>query len=165
MLLYTLKSLVAQLCLTLCDPMDCSQPTRLLHPQDFPGKNIGVGCHFLLQRIFLTKGSNLDLPHCRQTLYHLNYQGSPFVYLTFFNLLDSVDLLIYFSISLFFFFFKFLFVYFWLSWVLVAAWTLSSCHEQICSLLVMLRLLIVVASLIAKQGSRVLGLSSCGTRA
>ena len=25
------------------------QPTRLLHPWDLPGKNIGVGCHFLLQ--------------------------------------------------------------------------------------------------------------------
>ena len=25
------------------------QPTRLLHPQDSPGKNTGVGCHFLLQ--------------------------------------------------------------------------------------------------------------------
>ena len=24
------------------------QPTRLLRPWDFPGKNIGVGCHFLL---------------------------------------------------------------------------------------------------------------------
>ena len=27
------------------------QPTRLLHPQDFPGKSPGVGCHFLLQWI------------------------------------------------------------------------------------------------------------------
>ena len=25
------------------------QPTRLLHPRDSPGKNNGVGCHFLLQ--------------------------------------------------------------------------------------------------------------------
>ena len=25
------------------------QPTRLPHPWDFPGKNTGVGCHFLLQ--------------------------------------------------------------------------------------------------------------------
>ena len=32
----------------LCDPMNC-KPTRLLHPWDFPGKNTGVGCHFLLQ--------------------------------------------------------------------------------------------------------------------
>ena len=27
------------------------QPTRLPHPWDSPGKNIGVGCHFLLQCI------------------------------------------------------------------------------------------------------------------
>ena len=33
-----------------CDPMDCSPP-RLLCPWSFPGKNTGVGCHFLLQRI------------------------------------------------------------------------------------------------------------------
>ena len=41
----------------------------LLCPWDFPGKNAGVGCHFLLQRIFLTKGWNLHLLHCRQILY------------------------------------------------------------------------------------------------
>jgi len=28
------------------------QPTRLLCPWNFPGKNTGVGCHFLLQGIF-----------------------------------------------------------------------------------------------------------------
>ena len=33
---------------TLCNPMDCS-PTRLLSPWDSPGKNPGVGCHFLLR--------------------------------------------------------------------------------------------------------------------
>ena len=35
------------------------EPTRLLCPWDFPGKNTGVGCHFLPQRIFSTQGSNL----------------------------------------------------------------------------------------------------------
>ena len=34
------------------------QPTRLLCPWDSPGKNTGVGCHALLQGIFLTQGSN-----------------------------------------------------------------------------------------------------------
>ena len=48
----------------------------LLHPWDFPGKSTGVGCHFFLQRIFPTQGSNPDLPHCRQMLYHLSHQGS-----------------------------------------------------------------------------------------
>ena len=42
------ESEVAQLCPTLSDPMDL-QPTRLLHPWDFPGKSTGVGCHCLLQ--------------------------------------------------------------------------------------------------------------------
>ena len=42
----------------------------------FPGKNTGVGCHFLLQGIFLTQGSNPDLQHCRQTLYRLSHQES-----------------------------------------------------------------------------------------
>ena len=47
------------------------QSTRLLGPWDFPGKNTGVGCHFLLQEIFLTQGSNPHLLHCRWILYHL----------------------------------------------------------------------------------------------
>ena len=37
-----------QSCPTLCDPHRW-QPTRLPRPRDSPGKNIGVGCHFLLQ--------------------------------------------------------------------------------------------------------------------
>ena len=52
-------------------------PTRFFRPWDSPGKNTGVGCHLLLQGIFPTQGSNLDLPHCRQTLYPLSHQGSP----------------------------------------------------------------------------------------
>ena len=38
-----------QSCLTLCNPIDGRQPNRLLCPWDSPGKNTGVGCHFLLQ--------------------------------------------------------------------------------------------------------------------
>ena len=34
------------------------QPTRLLCPSNFPGKNTGVGCHFLLQRSSQTQGLN-----------------------------------------------------------------------------------------------------------
>ena len=41
---------------------------RLLHSWDSPGKSTRVGCHFLLQGIFLTQGSNPGLSHCRQTL-------------------------------------------------------------------------------------------------
>ena len=51
-------------------------PARLLHTWDFPGMTIGVGCHFVLQGIFLTQGSNPGLLYCRRTLYHLSHQGS-----------------------------------------------------------------------------------------
>ena len=44
--------LVAQSCLTLRDPMNCSL-ARLLCPWDFTGKTTGVDCHFLLQGIFV----------------------------------------------------------------------------------------------------------------
>ena len=60
-----------QLCLTLCNPMDCSLPGSSVHG-DSPGKNIGVGCHALLQGIFSTQGSKsclLWLLHCRWILY------------------------------------------------------------------------------------------------
>ena len=40
--------------------MDCSPPGSSVH---FPGKNTGVGCHFLLQGIFPTQGLNLHLLH------------------------------------------------------------------------------------------------------
>ena len=43
---------------------------RLLCPWDFPGKNTGVGCHFLLKGIFLTQGSNPRLLFDWQILYH-----------------------------------------------------------------------------------------------
>ena len=69
-----IESEVAQLCPTLCDPMDCS--LQAVRPWDFPGKNTGVGCHFLLQEIFPTQGLNPGLPHRRQMLYHLSHQGS-----------------------------------------------------------------------------------------
>ena len=68
--------LVARLCLTLCDPVDCSPPGSSVHG-DSPGKNTGVGCHALLQGIIPTQGLNSGVPHCRQILYPLSHQGSP----------------------------------------------------------------------------------------
>ena len=71
------ESEVTQLCLTLCDPTDCSLrgSEEPLSPWNFPGKSTGVGCHFLLQGIFPTQGSNPGLLHCRQTLYRLSHEG------------------------------------------------------------------------------------------
>ena len=57
-----------QLCPILCDPMVC--------PWNSLGKNTGVGCHSLLQGIFLTQESNPGLLHCRQILYQLCYERS-----------------------------------------------------------------------------------------
>ena len=54
---------VTQSCPTLFDPIDCSLPGCSVRVIDSPGKNTGVGCHFLLQRIFLTQGSNPQLLH------------------------------------------------------------------------------------------------------
>ena len=62
---------VTQLCLALCDPMDCRPPGSSVHG-DSPGKNTGVGFHALLQGILPTQGSNSRLPHCRRILYQLS---------------------------------------------------------------------------------------------
>ena len=72
---HTYMCLVAQLCSTLCDSMDCSLPDSPVHV-DSPGKNTGVGCHALLQGIFPTQGLNPGLPHCRWILHCLSHQGS-----------------------------------------------------------------------------------------
>ena len=61
------ESEVTQSCPILCDPMDYSLPGSSCL-WDFTGNNTGVGCHFLLQGIFPTQGSNPGLPHCRQML-------------------------------------------------------------------------------------------------
>ena len=71
---YQVLCLIAQSCLTLCNPRDCSPPGSSVH-RDSPGKSTGVGCHALLQRIFPTQGSNPGLPHCRWILYHLSHQA------------------------------------------------------------------------------------------
>ena len=55
--------------------MDCSLPGSSVH-EISPSKSTGVGCHFLLQGIFPTQGSNPGLLHCRQMLYCLSHQGS-----------------------------------------------------------------------------------------
>ena len=51
-------------------------PSRLLCPQDFLGKNTGMGCHFLLQGLFLSQGSNLHLLHQQVDSLLLSHWGS-----------------------------------------------------------------------------------------
>ena len=49
---------------------------RPLCPWNSPGMNTRMGSHSLLQRIFLTQGSNPGFLHCRQILYHLSHNIS-----------------------------------------------------------------------------------------
>ena len=51
---------------------------------DFPDKNTGVGCHFLLQRLFLIQRLNLPLLHWHVGSLPLSHQGSPHDVLLFF---------------------------------------------------------------------------------
>ena len=71
-----------QLCPLLCDPMDCSPPGSPV-PWDSPSKNARVGCHALLQGIFLTQGSNPRLLclTCigKWFLYNQRHLGSPLI--------------------------------------------------------------------------------------
>ena len=56
----------------------CQAPP--LWPWDFPGKNTGMNCHFLLQGIFPTQGSNPHLLHCQVgslPLSHKRKTGTP----------------------------------------------------------------------------------------
>ena len=52
-------------------------PARHLCPWDSPGKNTGVGCHFLLQGIFVTQGSNSHLLPCGWFLCHWATREAP----------------------------------------------------------------------------------------
>ena len=61
-----------------CDPTDCSLPGSSVH--GFPGKKTGVGCHRLLQEIFLTQGVNLHLLHWPASSLPLSRQGGPSAY-------------------------------------------------------------------------------------
>ena len=77
------KSLLS--CLILCDPMEHSLARSSVHgilqarilewvAWDSPGKNTGVGCHALLQGIFLTQGWN---PHFLCLLHWQAWCSSP----------------------------------------------------------------------------------------
>ena len=70
--------LVAKSCPTLAIPWTIA--CQALCPCDSPGENTGVGCHFLLQRIFPTQQLNPGILHCRQILYQLSYEGHPIIY-------------------------------------------------------------------------------------
>ena len=67
--------LVVQSCLLFVTPrtVACQSPLSM----EFSRQEYGLCCHFLLQGMFLTQGSNLGLLHCRQTLYWLSHPRNP----------------------------------------------------------------------------------------
>ena len=60
------------------------------HLWDFPGKNTGVGCHFLLQLTFLTQKWNPCLLHWQADSLPLSHQGSPKRYTCIFQILIEI---------------------------------------------------------------------------
>ena len=68
---------VVSSCLQPHEPAPHEVPTRFLCPWDSPGKNTGLGCHFLLQRVAPTQGSNSHLLYWQAVSLSLNYLGSP----------------------------------------------------------------------------------------
>ena len=70
--------LVAHLCATLCDPMNCSLLGSCAHGYSLV-KNSGVSSLSLLQG--MAQESNRGLLHCRQILYQLSYPGSQYNYI------------------------------------------------------------------------------------
>ena len=54
-------------------------PFRFLYPQDFPWKNTGVGCHFILQETFLMQVLNPHLLLWQVDSLPLNQVGSPHI--------------------------------------------------------------------------------------
>ena len=93
---YCIKSAFNNLLLFSClvKPESFAIPwlTRLLWSWDFPGKNTGLHCHFLLRGIFLMQGLNPRLLHWQADSLPLSHQGSPFNILALFLCLWEKEL-------------------------------------------------------------------------
>ena len=74
--IFLIAGLVAKSCPTLTTPWTatCQVPLSM----GFSRQEYWVGCHVLLQGIFPTQELNPGLLHCRQILYQLSYEGSPY---------------------------------------------------------------------------------------
>ena len=80
--------LVAKKCPTLCDSMDCSLPGSSVH--GISQAHTGEGCHFLLEGIFLTQGSNPHLLHWQAVSLPLSLQGS-WVYIHLYLYIEMIS--------------------------------------------------------------------------
>ena len=83
-----IKSIIQSVILKSAGVLSCSfmsdsvqphglQPTRLLCPWNFSGKNTAMGCYFLLQGIFPTQGLNPHLLHQQADSLPTRHPGSP----------------------------------------------------------------------------------------
>ena len=77
----TVNVLVAQSCLTLCNPMDCSPPGSSVN--GILQARILEWGHSLLQGIFLTQRYTSGSPTLKVDFYHLNHQGTPIYMYTY----------------------------------------------------------------------------------
>ena len=82
---------VAKLYVILLRPQGL-QLTRILCPWDFPGKNTGVCCHFLLQGIFLTQKLKSWFLHWQADYLPLTHQGNPVEYYSLIKMNKIVSL-------------------------------------------------------------------------
>ena len=115
-----------------------------------------MGCHFLLQAIFPTQGSNLGLPHCRQILYHLNHQGGPWYH--YYSYPSFPLILRFIKIVLLTFCSKFIFFHYLVTHflLLVSFFPLivdSKFHSSCRVLLVLTRVVIITTTIIKIQKS------------
>ena len=69
------------------------QLTRILCPWDFPGKNTGVCCHFLLQGVFLTQREKSRFLHWQADYLPLTHEGNPVEYYSVIKMNKIVSLL------------------------------------------------------------------------
>ena len=99
------ESEVVQSCLTLCNPMDCSLPSSSVHGIFQAIVLEWIAISFSREIIFPTQGSNLGLPHCRETLYRLSHQGNSLI-LILIKQVHSASLIYSVKISLRFFSFS-----------------------------------------------------------
>ena len=79
-LLFTVPSvLITQLCPTLSDSMDCSLPGSSVHGI-LQARILECAVIHFSKGFSPRQGSNLGLLHCRQILYYLSHQGSPYMF-------------------------------------------------------------------------------------
>ena len=69
---------------------DSATPWTVTHQAPLSMGFSRQGCLSLLQGIFPTQGLNQSLLHCRQILYHLSHQGSPYSIVVYYKILSII---------------------------------------------------------------------------